>query len=1043
MKNKVENISKVICFLLSVLLVWDSTGIYTLTANASETNSVQGIEDTVFEGSFDGSDDGTDRISDGDISSGGAGEGDSIHYDSMSVMAEDNSEKDMLASGTYYGMTWTINQDGELAISGIYNADAEVGVSWQDYASDVINVKVSAMEVRSIADWFRNFNKLKTVDFTKFDSGNVRNANSLFYMCTSLESISWGNFNTTNITDMGYMFFGCRNLKILDVSNFNTSKVKDMRYMFGGCSALTELDVDGFITAKVTNMTGMFYNCSNVSKLNVSNFNTIRVTDMSFMFADCYSLTSLDVSDFNTAVVTNMSSMFQNCALLTTLDVSSFDTSKVEHMSAMFYGCSSVVKLDVSSFDTAYVTNMTHMFSDCRELTEIAFGDFSTVRATDMDYMFYKCYKLVNLDMSSFYLVRLKSAENMLAHCGAIEQLQTPRALNVEIALPFEMQDESGNRYQILPRQKYENIYLQRIPYSAESIPDQVYTGEAIKPEVVVMKDGEILTEGVDYKLYYKNNKNVGSVDDQNAPQVIVKGMGRYSGSFVNKFNIVAKVMTEENITVDEMIVDANNKTQTPRPVVKVDGRKLTFNKDFVVEYPDRSEGAYKEPGRYEVVIKGKCNYNGIYTAYVDILSENQIKASELTVDKIPAYTYDEEMSATPLPTVKYKKNTLILNQDYSISYENNDKPGKATMIITGLKNTAGTYVCGTLKKTFTIKGTPLKRAVVTYDSTAVYTGNGIYPQVTLTYGEKTLRQAVDYTIQYTDNVNVGKGKIILTGCGAYTGVVQKTFFIKPEDGIGDMLDVYVGNDGEAEYTTGGSKPEVWVMLDRKLLQEGVDYTVSYLNNKRVAKANAKYAPTVVIKGKGNYKFSRRETFTITSKSLADKDITVTVADKYIGSSDLRSQPVLTDENGKVLKRGEDYSIVGYKIGGVDYDKKNIPEDATRAIVTVKGMGGYTGELSIMYRITQKSISQTKITAKNLEYNGSEVEYTPELIKLGKFVVTDEKTNEELEYGVDYEIIGYQNNTRKGLGKVIIKGLGDYGGERKVKFRIVSTKIPL
>jgi len=1039
MKRKMLNSCKIMSFLLSVLLILDSTGMYVTAANASDRSNFLTTSHITT-----GTADGNDVVSGGEVNiDDDISEGDFVSGNIVSALSDGDVVDDCLAYGTHYGMEWSISKKGELNISGTYDANKDEGTTWHEYASEITGAKVSAVKVKSMKDWFRNLTKLKTVDFTKFDSGSVRDANSLFYRCIALENIKLGSFDTTNMKDMGYMFYGCRKLENLDVSGFNTGKVTDMRYMFSGCTSLTTLAVGGFDTANVTNMTGMFQNCCNVAKLNVSKFDTANVTDMSYMFADCYSLKVLDVSGFNTANVTNMSSMFQNCSTVTELDVSKFDTTNVVHMSAMFYGCSSVTKLDVSSFDTDYVTNMTHMFSDCRELTEIVFGTFSTVRVTNMDYMFYKCYKLPALDLSMFYLVRLKSAENMLGHCGGLEQIKTPQNLKIEVALPFEMQDETGKRYTILPMEKYVFVTLQRIPYSAEAIPNQVYTGKPIKPEVVVVKDGEILTKGVDYILSYKYNKDVASVDEKNAPRVIVKGIGRYSGSFISKFNIVAKEITEKNVAVDEMILYANDKMQTPRPVVTVDGIKLTFNKDFVVEYPDRSEGAYREPGRYEVVIKGKCNYTGIYTAYVDILGENQIKASELTVDKIPVCIYTEDAPSMPLPAVRYKKEALILDKDYYISYENNDKPGKGTLIITGLKNEEGTYVSGTLKKTFIIKGKPLNQVAVSYAQTAVYTGNGIYPKVTLTDGEKTLRQGVDYTIEYVNNVNVGKAKIVLTGCGAYTGSVRKNFVIKPEEGVGDLLDIVVGDDGKADYTTGGSEPKVLVMLDEKVLIPDIDYTVYYQNNKKVAKANAMNAPTVIVKGKGNYKFSRKETFTIREKSLGARDITITVGDKYVGAKDLRSKPVVTDGMGNTLKQGEDYIIVSYKIGGVEYDPKNIPKDATRAIVTIKGKGGYTGEISAMYRIAEKNIAQTNVTAKNLEFTGEEVEYTPEQISLGKLVITDRKTNEELEYGMDYEIIGYKNNTKKGYATVIIKGLGNYGGTRNVKFRIVTTKIPL
>lgn len=1015
---------KIISVLLSMVLLLDATGMQTLAADSLANPVFELVqEDAVTETT-----DGEDIVSTGDYF----------------TRTEEDTKTELFASGTYYGMEWELKENGVLTISGIYSGEEE-GDSWQEYAEEIISASISAVDVKSMKGWFQNHTKLKQVDFTKFDCKSVKDTSALFYGCSSLENIQFGSFNTVNVTDMSFMFYNCKSLKTLDVSGFNTRKVTSMRYMFGNCSLVQKLSVDGFVTSRVTDMTGMFSNCGSIASLKVSGFSTARVTDMSYMFAECYALKNLDVSNFDTSAVTNMSSMFQNCSLLTELDVSGFQTGKTEHMSAMFYGCNSLTKLDLSSFDTSCVTNMTHMFSECRELTKLVFGELNTVWVTDMDCMFYKCYKLQKLDLSSFNLLRVESAENMLSYCGSLEELKTPLCVGIEIPLPYEMQDEAGKRYRILPQKKYDSYTMQCIPYGVESIPDQVYTGEAIRPEVVVVKDGEILAKGVDYTLAYRNNVNVADADEKKAPSVIVKGIGRYSGSFTGTFNIVAKEITDANITVSEMITTANNKLQTLRPMVSVDGKKLTFNKDYVLEYPDKSEGAYKKPGRYEVVIRGKCNYSGVYTTYMVILGEKQIKASDLTVGKISACNYMEGEPAKPVPVVKYGKKELVLNKDYSVTYIDNEKPGKATLVICGLENTdtEGTYVCGTLKKSFTIRGKQLKQVTVKYVHAAEYTGQEICPKVTLTDGEKVLCQDADYTVEYQNNTNVGSGKIILKGCGGYTGVLRKSFSIKPEEGVGDLLDIYIENEGVINFTTGGAKPAVRVKYGSKTLRLDVDYTVSYANNEKAAKANAMKAPTVIIKGKGNYKFQRKETFTIMEKSLNDKDIYVTAPDKYVGAKDLRSQPVVTDAKGNTLVKGVDYKITGYKIGGVNYNKNNIPGDATRAIVTIRGKGGYSGEVSVMYRITAKNISQTKITAQNLEYTESGAVYTTEMIKLGKLVLTDKKTNKELAYGSDYEIVGYKNNKKCGYATVMIKGMGDYGGIINVKFKVVKTKIPL
>ena len=63
----------------------------------------------------------------------------------------------------------------------------------------------------------------------------------------------------------------------------------------------------------------------------------------------------------------------------------------------------------------------------------------------------------------------------------------------------------------------------------------KTYTGTAIKPVPEVTLNSSLLTEGQDYTVTYKNNKNVGTAS------VTIKGIGNYTGSVVKKFKINPK----------------------------------------------------------------------------------------------------------------------------------------------------------------------------------------------------------------------------------------------------------------------------------------------------------------------------------------------------------------------------------------------------------------------------------------------------------------------------------------------------------------------
>ena len=64
-------------------------------------------------------------------------------------------------------------------------------------------------------------------------------------------------------------------------------------------------------------------------------------------------------------------------------------------------------------------------------------------------------------------------------------------------------------------------------------------------------------------------------------------------------------------------------------------------------------------------------------------------------------------------------------------------------------------------------------------------------------------------------------------------------------------------------------------------------------------------------------------------------------------------------------------------------------------------------------------------TGKAIEPGTDEI-----VVKIGKTVLTTD----------DYEIISYSNNVKKGTATLMIKGIGNYGGTKTVKFTIQAKK---
>lgn len=86
---------------------------------------------------------------------------------------------------------------------------------------------------------------------------------------------------------------------------------------------------------------------------------------------------------------------------------------------------------------------------------------------------------------------------------------------------------------------------------------------------------------------------------------------------------------------------------------------------------------------------------------------------------------------------------------------------------------------------------TKLEPIVITNDmiqniDDKIYTGSAIEPTITVKNGELTLVEGTDYSISYTDNINVGTAKVTVTAIqgSCYQGTANKTFTIVKADVI-------------------------------------------------------------------------------------------------------------------------------------------------------------------------------------------------------------------------------------------------------------------
>ncbi len=159
-------------------------------------------------------------------------------------------------------------------------------------------------------------------------------------------------------------------------------------------------------------------------------------------------------------------------------------------------------------------------------------------------------------------------------------------------------------------------------------------------------------------------------------------------------------------------------------------------------------------------------------------------------------------------------------------------------------------------------KGIPVSTFIIDAIPNQVYTGKEIEPKVNVKVSDKKLTEDTDFTVKYSDNVNVGTAKVLVSGKGVYKVLASVANFTIITKDIGSVVVAPVENQ---TYTGAEIKPELVVTNGEQTLTEGVDYTVTYKNNTEVGTATAE------ITGIGNYSGKTSVTFEIEEETFWQK----------------------------------------------------------------------------------------------------------------------------------------------------------------------------
>ncbi|WP_028509111.1 fibronectin type III domain-containing protein [Ruminococcus sp. NK3A76] len=269
---------------------------------------------------------------------------------------------------------------------------------------------------------------------------------------------------------------------------------------------------------------------------------------------------------------------------------------------------------------------------------------------------------------------------------------------------------------------------------------------------------------------------------DESVAKKAINGEIDFTGSLGTESSTFGRVAHEWSFVPYQL--DSNGEVVYSDDLKPVSHKELTMEKitdGYYCVTLEEPTGFFKDDDKY-ARIWFDCNSDdysitltGVVLSFDDSKIVRDLKSAKIEpAQKSVTYT---GKACKPAAKVTYGSKTLKEGTDYTLSYKNNTNTGTATVTATG----KGKYK-GTVSGSFTVKRASVANANVAFSSlTFPYTGSKIKPTPTVKVGSNTLTLGKDYTLSYTNNINIGIASVKITGTGNYSGSVTKTFTIVPK----------------------------------------------------------------------------------------------------------------------------------------------------------------------------------------------------------------------------------------------------------------------
>ena len=291
-----------------------------------------------------------------------------------------------------------------------------------------------------------------------------------------------------------------------------------------------------------------------------------------------------------------------------------------------------------------------------------------------------------------------------------------------------------------------------------------VYDGTACEPSVTVTLGGSVLEEGTDYEVSYADNTCAGEAS------ATVSGIGDWTGTATVTFEIARAELSVVSVDA-ESLTYCGSALEPDCTVLDACGNVVSEDA-YGLSWSSNTDAG---TATVTATATDTANYvEGSVSSTFSIGAAN-IASADVSV-AADGLVYDGS-AQTPEVTVTCGATVLSEGCDYSLSWSSNTDAGTAAVTVVG----EGNY-CSSATATFVISPCPLSTCAMALAWTSrTYDGTAQVPTATVTSsGGSVLASGSDYALQTSPATCVNAGTYALTasGCGNYTGTIQKSFAI-------------------------------------------------------------------------------------------------------------------------------------------------------------------------------------------------------------------------------------------------------------------------